>query len=65
VTRIVIYLTIFGLVAYDLYCVAEDMPTISAQVRTINAESGWLIALGLIVLWLHWFGLDVWNFLTK
>lgn len=66
-TRIVIYTVIGLLVAYDLLCIWRGWPTISAVVRLINKDSGWLFAMGWIVLWVHWFMVPamIWLFCPK
>lgn len=64
-TRIVIYTMIVGGIAYDLFCVLTGRSTISAQVRAINHESGWLLALCLAALWLHFFGGDILDFFWR
>ena len=43
------------LVVYDVIAIANGWSTISAQVRVINEDSGWLVAWAIAGLWLHWF----------
>lgn len=54
-TRVVIYATIGLLVAYDIVCAVKGWKTITSQVRWLNDQTGWLVAIGWAGLWLHFF----------
>lgn len=54
-TRFLVWTAIIGLSLYDMACEAFGWPTVTSVVRTINDDSGWLLAWGLAAIWMHWF----------
>lgn len=64
-TRTIIYAALGILIGYDLFCAIYGWRTISAEIRQVNSDTGWLIALGWAALWLHWFGKDLFDYIRS
>ena len=43
------------LVGVDVCLIAAGCATLSSQITYLNQKSGWLLALAIAALWLHWF----------
>jgi hypothetical protein len=61
ISRILCWVALATLIGYDIVIALLGYPTISEEVRVIDAELGGLIRFGMIALWLHWFLPSKWR----
>lgn len=54
-SRIIVWVLLLGVIAYDIPCALLRQTTISEAVRQIDEELNGLIRWGLLALWMHWF----------
>lgn len=62
-TNIIMLVVAVVLGAWDVYAMLNGVPgdTISERIRAWNVESGGLIAMVIIALWIHWFLPPFWK----